>query len=77
MTRKHGVLFAVFAALAVFAVLGAFGIVAGIRSFDGALELPRLGRACTVRADGEEIAASLTIGKLSHLLSGLNRPRRR
>jgi hypothetical protein len=39
--------------MALLALVGALGVVVGVRSFTGSLALPRLGPACTVRADGE------------------------
>jgi hypothetical protein len=39
--------------VALLALIGALGVVVGVRSFTGSLSLPRLGPACTVRADGE------------------------
>jgi hypothetical protein len=39
--------------VALLAVIAAAGVVVGVRSFSGALSLPHLGPACTVRADGE------------------------
>ena len=41
------------ALVALLALVGALGVVVGVRSFTGSLSLPRLGPACTVRADGE------------------------
>ena len=41
------------ALVALLALVGAMGVVVGVRSFTGSLALPRLGPACTVRADGE------------------------
>jgi hypothetical protein len=41
------------AVLALLALLGVVGVVAGVQTLGDALELPRLGRECVVRADGE------------------------
>lgn len=50
MPKKPVVLVAV---VTLVALVGTLGVVVAVRSFSGSLALPRLGPACTVRADGE------------------------
>ena len=40
-------------AVALVGLLGALGVFVAVRTFTGELKLPRIGPACTVRADGE------------------------